>query len=192
MPTLLFYLFALIALLFGAGVIVNRNPVSSALCLVMSFVGLAALFIQLDAFLIGIVQILVYAGAVMVLFLFIIMLLDLRSEKRRRINRLAWIGGAGVTAAFVFLLLAALQNFQGERFPALRPDIAATLRAENLPADAASTDSALIALTAGRLPDVHLTGEVLFTRFVLPLQIVGALLLVATVGVVVLSKRRLT
>ncbi len=189
---LLFYLFALIALLFGAGVVVNRNPVSSALCLVMSFVGLAALFIQLDAFLIGIVQILVYAGAVMVLFLFIIMLLDLRSETRRRINLLAWIGGAGVTAAFVLLLFTALKDFEGEHFPALRPDIAASLRAENLPPDASSTDSALLALSAGRLPDVHLTGETLFTRSALPLQIVGVLLLVATVGVVVLSKRRLT
>ena len=73
-------------LVFGAAVVINRNPVASALSLVVSFLGLAALFMSLDAFFIGIIQVLVYAGAVMVLFLFIIMLLDLRAEERRKIN----------------------------------------------------------------------------------------------------------
>ena len=77
-------------LIFGAAVIFLRSPVSSALSLVMSFVFLAAFFVTLDAFFIGVVQVLVYAGAVMVLFLFIIMLLDLRSERPRRVNIGAW------------------------------------------------------------------------------------------------------
>ena len=77
---LLFWIFALLMLGFGAAVVVNRNPIASALSLVVSFLGLAALFMSLDAFFIGIIQVLVYAGAVMVLFLFIIMLLDLRAE----------------------------------------------------------------------------------------------------------------
>ena len=79
MQLALFWVFAVLMLIFGAAVVFLRNPVSSALSLVMSFVFLAALFITLDAFFIGVVQVLVYAGAVMVLFLFIIMLLDLRS-----------------------------------------------------------------------------------------------------------------
>ena len=66
-------------LIFGISVVAQPNPVASALSLVVSFVALAALYVSLDAFFIGIIQILVYAGAVMVLFLFIIMLLDLRS-----------------------------------------------------------------------------------------------------------------
>ena len=70
--TFLFYLFSALALFGGIGVVVNRNPVSSAISMIISFLGLAALFIQLDAFLVGILQILVYAGAIMVLFLFII------------------------------------------------------------------------------------------------------------------------
>ena len=64
-------------------VIICRNPVSSALSLVISFLGLAALFITLNAYFIGVIQILVYTGAVMVLFLFIIMLLDIKEENER-------------------------------------------------------------------------------------------------------------
>ena len=82
----LFYIFSAIMIVLGLGVIVSRNPVTSAMCLVGSFLGLAALFIQLDAFFIGIIQILVYAGAVMVLFLFIIMLLDLKAEEKKSMN----------------------------------------------------------------------------------------------------------
>ena len=83
MSLALFWIFAALTLLFGLGVVFFRSPVSSAMSLVMSFVGLAALFVTLDAFFIAVVQVLVYAGAVMVLFLFIIMLLDLRTEARR-------------------------------------------------------------------------------------------------------------
>ena len=67
-------------LFFGGMVVLNRNPVASALSLVVSFLALAALYVSLDAYFIGVIQILVYAGAVMVLFLFIIMLLDLKAE----------------------------------------------------------------------------------------------------------------
>src|SRR6187200_2802561 len=81
MSPFLFWIFALLSVTFGAAVILNRNPVASALSLVVSFLGLSALFMSLDAFFIGIIQVLVYAGAVMVLFLFIIMLLDIRVEE---------------------------------------------------------------------------------------------------------------
>ncbi len=86
MSPFLFWIFALLTLIFGAAVVINRNPVASALSLVVSFLGLAALFMSLNAYFIGIIQVLVYAGAVMVLFLFIIMLLNLRAEEARRIN----------------------------------------------------------------------------------------------------------
>src|SRR5437899_3272100 len=102
MPAFLFWIFALLMLIFGAAVVVNRNPVASALSLVVSFLGLAALFMSLDAYFIGIIQVLVYAGAVMVLFLFIIMLLDLRAEERRQIS---WLTSAGAIAVAFALLL---------------------------------------------------------------------------------------
>src|ERR1700730_9980453 len=100
MPAFLFWIFALVMLGFGAAVIINRNPIASALSLVICFMGLSALFMTLDAFFIGIIQVLVYAGAVMVLFLFIIMLLDLRLEQLRKINLVAVAGGAAVALTF--------------------------------------------------------------------------------------------
>src|SRR5947207_2687612 len=93
MPSFLFWIFAIVMLVFGAAVVINRNPIASALSLVVCFLGLSALFMSLDAFFIGIIQVLVYAGAVMVLFLFIIMLLDLRAEERRKLNWIAFGGG---------------------------------------------------------------------------------------------------
>ena len=93
MNPLLFWLFAFLMLAFGVSVVVNRSPVASALSLVVSFLCLAALYVGLDAYLIGSIQVVVYAGAVMVLFLFIIMLLDLKAEQRRKINKIAFVGG---------------------------------------------------------------------------------------------------
>src|SRR5437868_12117038 len=98
MSPFLFWIFAVLTVIFGGAVVLNRNPVASALSLVVSFLGLSALFVSLDAFFVGIIQVLVYAGAVMVLFLFIIMLLDIRVEERLRINWLAAVAGVGVAA----------------------------------------------------------------------------------------------
>src|SRR2546421_1272755 len=117
MPPFLFWTFALLTLVFGAAVVVNRNPVASALSLVVSFLGLAALFMSLDAFFIGIIQVLVYAGAVMVLFLFIIMLLDLRAEERRRINFVAFAGGMAVAVIFFGQLYLVLGKLRQAKLP---------------------------------------------------------------------------
>ena len=113
MTPFLFWTFALVMLLFGVSVILQPNPVSSALSLVVSFLGLAALFISLDAFLLGIMQVLVYAGAVMVLFLFIIMLLDLRTEKLRKSGIGVMLGGLLVAILFVGQLVYVLHRFPG-------------------------------------------------------------------------------
>jgi NADH-quinone oxidoreductase subunit J len=165
MHPFLFWFFAFLMLVFGAAVVLNRNPIASALSLVICFMGLSALFMSLDAFFIGIIQVLVYAGAVMVLFLFIIMLLDLRAEQLRKINYVAVAGGTAVALAlFVQIFFVVRQlNSAAQPFPALT----------------VKTD------------DVHNIGSLLFTNFNLPFQIIGVLVLVATIGVVVLSKREL-
>src|SRR3954465_991908 len=105
MPAWLFWIFALLMLVFAAAGGVNRNPGGSALSLGVVFLGLAALFVSLNAYFIGVIQVLVYAGAVMVLFLFIIMLLDLRAEEVRKLNWAALGGGA--TVALLFFLQVA-------------------------------------------------------------------------------------
>jgi NADH-quinone oxidoreductase subunit J len=185
MPSYLFWLFATVMLIGGCAVIAFRNPVSSALSVVTCFVGLAGLFIGLSAFFVGVIQILVYTGAVMVLFLFIIMLLDLTSEEKRAQSYAPIAAGLALAGLFLVQLIGILSR---------TPDVEApTLDAESLAAAAAhfpADGSIATALSDARLPDVHLIGHTLFTQYNLPLQIVGVLLLVATVGVVVLSKRQ--
>ena len=196
MTGLLFLFFSAITLLFGIGVVVNRNPVSSALCLVASFCGLAALFVQLEAYFIGVVQILVYAGAVMVLFLFIIMLLDLKAEERRKINPGAVIAGIVVVLLLGLQIFVVTREFSGERFGKLQTEIAVETHAVAASEGAGAADRAVTTvpdtLKERQLPDVNLVGETIFKRFAFPLQIVAVLLLVSTVGVVILSKRKLT
>jgi NADH-quinone oxidoreductase subunit J len=166
MPPFLFWTFALLMLIFGAAVVVNRNPIASALSLVLSFFGLAALFLSLDAYFLAVIQVLVYAGAVMVLFLFIIMLLDLRAEKLRKLNLVAISGGAAVSIALFAQIYFVIKHLSIGRqtFPPL---------------------------TDARIDDVRGVGLLLFNHYNLPFQIIGVLILVATIGVIVLSKREL-
>ena len=151
-------------LVFGAAVIINRNPVASALSLVVSFLALAALFMSLDAYFIGIIQVLVYAGAIMVLFLFIIMLLDLRAEESRKINWIASTGGVVVALALTVQIFSIVGSFQAAKQP--------------FPPLVRSTSD-----------DVHRIGLLLFGNYNLPFQIIGIVILVATIGVVMLSRR---
>lgn len=184
MQLALFWLFSILMLMFGLGVVFFRNPVSSAMSLVMSFVALAAVFVTLDAFFIAVVQVMVYAGAVLVLFLFIIMLLDLRAESRRPVNLLAWAGGGLVISGF----LAALVKVIGSdpSFHVAKPALPAlTIN------DIAKSLGPHFNFANGAVNDVAAVGTTLFRHYNLPFQIIGVLLLVATVGVVVLSKKEL-
>ena len=162
----LFWTFSAIMLLFGLMVIVCRNLVTSALSLVVCFLALAALYVSLDAFFIGVIQILVYAGAVMVLFLFIIMLLDLQAEQHRSLNLPAFFGGIVVIALFVKILFDVSYGFQGG-------------------------SASLPAIQHGQHADIWYIGLTIFQQYKLQLQIIGTLIVVASIGVVVLSKREL-
>jgi NADH-quinone oxidoreductase subunit J len=166
MFTILFWVLSALMLGSAVCVVLFRNPVNSAMCLVLSFLALAALYVTLDAFFIGIIQVLVYAGAVMVLFLFIIMLLDLKAEARRRLNLAALTGGLAVLLGFVVLIAQVVKSLpsSGEPFPTL---------------------------SRSGYSDVSDVGMALFSGFNLPFQVIGVLLLVATVGVVILSRRQL-
>src|SRR5205809_5524077 len=100
-----FYVLSVLTLLCGTVVITKLDPVTSAMFLVLCIVCLAGLFVLLQAFFLAAVQVLVYAGAVMVLFLFVIMLLDLKEEVRRRIRALRLILGGISVAAFLAVIL---------------------------------------------------------------------------------------
>ena len=166
MTDLLFYLFAALTLICGFLVIANpfsRNPVTSAMFLVLTIASLAGLFVLLHAFFLAAVQVLVYAGAVMVLFLFVIMLLDLKAEERRKIKSLGVIGGLISVGAILAIFLQSLQR-------------SSPLDVKPVPHLEGTT---------------VLLGKLLFTRYLLPFEIVSILLLVAMVGVVLLSKKDL-
>src|SRR5436189_2626487 len=108
MDDFFFYFFALLTLLCGFLVVANpfsRSPVTSAMFLVLTIASLAGLFVLLGAFFLAAVQILVYAGAVIVLFLFVIMLLDLKVEERRKIKLLGLVAGLLAVLAVLAIVL---------------------------------------------------------------------------------------
>lgn len=165
MQDALFYIFSLLTLVFGFLVIANpfsQNPVTSAMFLVLAMASLAGLFVLLHAFFLAAVQVLVYAGAVMVLFLFVIMLLDLKAEERRRIKKLAVVGGLFSAGTILYIFLSSLMT---------------SLPAANE--------------TFTQEGGTRELGRVLFQNYLLPFEIVSLLLLVAMVGVVLLSKKGL-
>jgi len=159
-----FYVFAALTLLCAVLVIANpfsRSPVTSAMFLVLTIISMSGLFLLLHAFFLAAVQILVYAGAVMVLFLFVIMLLDLREEARRRIKFFGFIAGIVSVGILVSIFVKALASVKTN-------------------ATAPTLEGDTIAL-----------GKLLFTQYTLPFEVVSVLLLVAMVGVILLSKKKL-
>lgn len=161
---LLFYLFAGLTLLSGLLVVANpftRNPVNSALFLVLTIVSMAGLFVLLHAFFLAAIQVLVYAGAVVVLFLFVIMFLNLKEEERRPIRWMMLGAGVLVAGALACLFLGVMSGVSPHPLP-----------------DAAPVEGDTLPLS-----------RVLYTRFLLPFEITSVLLLVAVIGVVLLSKK---
>lgn len=161
-----FYLFAALSAGSALAVVFTKNTVASALSLLVSLVGVAALFILLDAFLLAALMVFVYAGAVVALFLFIVMLLDSRGGDRKPFKKATVVAGI---LAFVLLVLG-LASFV--------KDGAQEAIAYDAPASAVPVGASLRAY-----------GEQLFTTYLLPVQIVGFLLLIAMLGVIVLSKK---
>jgi NADH-quinone oxidoreductase subunit J len=202
METLAFYLFAFLAVAGGILLVAFRNPVSSALSMVLSFVGLAGLFISLNAYFVGIVQILVYAGAIMVLFIFIIMLLDLNDEKPIKFRSSSVVAGIVIPLLLVAQVLGVIQtgsqggqnDFQEITTESMKKSAEYFVQIdedkEGLPREEQSAIyRSLTHEKSPKLPDTNLIGHTIFKSYNYPLQVMGALLLVATIGVVILSKR---
>jgi NADH-quinone oxidoreductase subunit J len=148
-------------------VIAARNPINSAMALVAAFLFLAAIYAQLLAHTIAILQVLVYAGAIMVLFLFVIMLLSLthEGEVTPRLTFHQVVGGATAVAIVVGLMVALARWHD-----------AGGARAKE---------------TLGRFGTLEQVGGLLYTRWLLPFEAVSLLLLVAMVGAVVVAKPRI-
>jgi len=162
-PVVMFYALGLLAVLGSLGVVFNvRNTVAGALSLVGAMVSLAGIYVLLDAFFIGAVQVLVYAGAIMVLFLFVVMLLNLRGGN---------FGPPRRRAGGVFALLVGLA--------------ALWWGLDLLPGAFFGTGAVLPADFGG----YRQVGALLFTDYVLAFEVASLLLLAAMVGAVILAKR---
>jgi len=160
MADLLFYSFAFLTLACAALVVINKDAVNAAMFLIVSLVGVAGLFVLLDAALLAFVLLLVYAGAVVALFLFIVMLLDTTPAALKPFKATTLVasllGGA-------LLVVGVLSLYHRAEFPAGAVPAAA--------------------------PTMKAYAEQLFTTYLLPVQVVGFMLLIAMLGVIVLSRK---
>jgi len=162
MTEAVFWIFAAVAVVTASLCILSRSALSAVLWLTVTMLSLAAIYVLLGAEFVAAIQVLVYAGAVMVLFLFVIMLLDLKVEERRKIKVLG-IGGAVVAVGIILGIFVKCLH-------------GTALSAERAPNFQAGTMD---------------LGKLLFTQYLLPFEIVSVLLLVAMVGVILLSKKDL-
>ena len=163
----LFYVFSTILVAAALGVIVARNPVYSALSLVLAFFTSAALWLLIEAEFLAIVLVLVYVGAVMVLFLFVVMMLDIKVEELKRgFTRYAWLGWV-----VSLLVIGQMVAVFGARSFGIDTGIAVVRQG----ADHSNTRE---------------LGEVLYTQYVYPFELAAVLLLVAIVAAIALTMRR--
>jgi NADH-quinone oxidoreductase subunit J len=166
-PGVLFFVFAGVLIAAALGVILARNPVYSALLLVLCFFTSAVIWLLLDAEFLGIVLVLVYVGAVMVLFLFVVMMLDINIEEFRKGLASYWPMAVAVAGFVVFAMIniIVVKHLGGMSLRA----------APALPADYSNTRA---------------LGTALFTRFAYPAQVAATILLVASIAAIVLTLRR--
>jgi NADH-quinone oxidoreductase subunit J len=161
LPLAIFFLLAAIAVLASVSLILQRHPIRSALSLIVVMVALAGLYLLQGAELVAVVQIIVYAGAIMVLFVFVIMLLNAGEEERTDLSRIAKFVGLPLA----FFLTLQLAYWVGRGAPGTPPQAAA---------------GPAVTRALSRL---------LFTDYALPFELTSILILVAILGAVVLAKR---
>ena len=170
----LFIVFGIICVAGAVNLLAQRHPINSALSLVVVMASLALIYLLLGAEFVAAIQVIVYAGAIMVLFVFVIMLLNAGAEERTRGSRIAlFIGVPGVVvlAGTVGWMLVRSGSALG------------TVSAQSI-SSAASSSSA-----ATSFGDTHTIARLLFQNFLLPFEVTSVLILIAIMGAVVLGKR---
>jgi len=160
---ILFYFLSILALVSAIAVVASKNPIHSVLWLIVVFFAISGHYIMLNAQFIGIVNLIVYAGAIMVLFLFVIMLMNLNADSEPKKNK--WLKLAGIIAggSLMLVMVAALKN-------------------ADLMTRTAQTNNGDIGLISN-------LGKVLFTEYVIPFEISSILFLSAMVGAAVIGKK---
>ena len=161
-PLIVFFALAALAIIGALSLILQKHPIHSALSLIVVMVALAGLYLLLGAEFVAAVQIIVYGGAIMVLFVFVIMLLNAGAEERTNFSRLAKFGGLPLALALTGLLAAAMVHYGGAAPNTTSPD--ALANTSNL-------------------------SNMLFYTFVYPFELTSFLILVAIMGALVLAQR---
>ncbi|MBN2432233.1 MAG: NADH-quinone oxidoreductase subunit J [Acidobacteria bacterium] len=168
MQEVLFYIFALLAIAGALSVILQKKTMYAAISLVITFMAVSIIYFLLGAQFIGLLQLIIYAGAIMVLFLIVILLLDPFSEIFLRNQSLAWVGLAVLLGAGLFGILYT------------------------------AFGQAPVEIVAPPVPPGELTGhtqslaDVLFKQYLLPFEVISILILVAILGAVILAKKRIS
>jgi len=185
MELIIFVALALLTMGAALLVIIQRNPVYSALFLVLTFFAQAGLFVLLRAPFIAAIQVIINAGAVMVLFLFVIMLLDVKREAVVWLprDRIQLILGIALALAFLLEMVSILFPAAGSGSPPLNPGPLVGPRTKGPGAPLPLQGVEAIGNTQG-------IGRLLFTDFLFPFEVTSVILLVAIVGAMVLAKRR--
>jgi NADH-quinone oxidoreductase subunit J len=161
---ILFWILSAIAVGSALGVILSRNPVNSVLFLILTFFAISGHYVLMNAQFLAIVNIIVYAGAIMVLFLFVIMLMNLNADVEPQKGQLVQLAGVISGGVFFLVVLAAIKTAVPQAM------------------DRTSNDIGLITNL----------GRVLFTKYVLPFEISSVLFLSAMIGAVVIGKKEET
>jgi NADH-quinone oxidoreductase subunit J len=167
MSTLLFYIFAFLTIVSAILVVSSRTPINSILSLIATFFFISCHYILLNAQFLGIVNMIVYAGAIMVLFLFTIMLLNLNTDSEPQHNNFIKIGGVIASGMLMIVLLSAFKN------------------TENF------NHNTLAVVHANQVGLMQNLGKTLFTKFLVPFEISSVLFIAAVVGAVVLGKKEI-
>ncbi len=183
--TPVFWFFAVWAVVSALLCITRSNPIASALWLVSTMFALAGIYVLLHAQFIAAVQVIVYAGAIMVLFLFVIMLLNVGEEQRQMKRWPFWVLGIGIAGVLGAQLLV-LGQYQPQR-------LADEVSTQPSPVDPALVfpDGAASALAVAERGVVGAVAEPLFQAYLIPFEITSLLLLTAIIGAVVLAKKKL-
>jgi NADH-quinone oxidoreductase subunit J len=158
----IFFVLAALAVLGALNLILQRHPIHSALSLIVVMIALAGLYLLMGAEFVAAVQIIVYGGAIMVLFVFVIMLLNAGVEERTNVSKLAGVAGIPLAVALLGFLAAAI---------------------------ARSNESAQAGLQSGALANTKKISTMLFKDFVYPFELTSFLILVAILGAIVLAQR---
>jgi NADH-quinone oxidoreductase subunit J len=167
MEIAIFLLLSAVAIVSAANILIQRHPIYSALSLILVFVALAGIYIQMHAEFIAVMQIVVYTGAIMVLFVFVIMLLNARAEEKIP-DRVHVVRYFGVPLVLLWVVEVGL-----------------------VVSNTSSEGIRVATETIGLTSNTQLIGRLLYTQYALPFEVTSILLLVAIVGAIVMAKKEL-